>query len=324
MPSPILVTGAAGFAGSHLVDLLAASGADVIAWHRPGGSPPREASAGVRWDAVDLLDPDQVQAAMARTRPGAIYHCAGAAHVGRAWDSTAPTFATNVLGTHHVLQAVERAGDGARVMVPSSALVYKSADEPLSEAHPLMPSSPYGLSKLAQEMLASRSGGARIARPFNHVGPRQDPHFVASGFARRIADIEAGRWAPEISVGNLDARRDLTDVRDTVRAYQLILERGEPGRPDNICSGRAISARAARTADCPRGGGESDPARYRPNDTSASASGAPARRAWWALRFRRADADDVRILATPDSMKAVTAVAPAAPRRPRRAVAELR
>ncbi len=271
MPSPILVTGAAGFAGSHLVDLLAASGADVIAWHRPGGSPPRKASAGVRWDAVDLLDPDQVQAAMARTRPGAIYHCAGAAHVGRAWDSTAPTFATNVLGTHHVLQAVERAGDGARVMVPSSALVYKSADEPLSETHPLMPSSPYGLSKLAQEMLASRSGGTRIARPFNHVGPRQDPHFVASGFARRIADIEAGRWAPEISVGNLDARRDLTDVRDTVRAYQLILERGQPGRPYNICSGRAISmrelldrliARASVPVEV-----KVDPARYRPNDT---------------------------------------------------------
>src|SRR5437868_13404235 len=108
---------------------------------------------------------------MARARPSAVYHCAGAAHVGRAWDSTAPTFATNVLGTHHILQAVERAGDGARVMVPSSALVYTSADEALTEAHPLLPSSPYGLSKLAQEMLASRASTALpvlIARPFNH------------------------------------------------------------------------------------------------------------------------------------------------------------
>jgi GDP-4-dehydro-6-deoxy-D-mannose reductase len=273
MSSPTLVTGAAGFAGSHLVDLLTASGADVIAWHRPGGSPPRDGD-GVRWEAVDLLDRDQVEAAIARARPSAVYHCAGAAHVGRAWDSTAPTFATNVLGTHHVLQAIERAGDGARVMVPSSALVYTSADEPLTEAHPLLPSSPYGLSKLAQEMLASRASRALpvlIARPFNHVGPRQDPHFVASGFARRVADIEAGRWAPEIAVGNLDARRDLMDVRDTVRAYQLILERGQPGRPYNICSGRAISIRELLDRIIARARVpvevKVDPARYRPNDT---------------------------------------------------------
>jgi GDP-4-dehydro-6-deoxy-D-mannose reductase len=273
MSSEILVTGAAGFAGSHLIDLLVHSGANVIAWHRPGGSPPRE-QPGARWDAVDLLDQAQVQAAIERTRPSAVYHCAGAAHVGRAWDSTESTFATNVRGTHHVLQALERSGIAARVLVPSSALVYASADEALTENHPLLPSSPYALSKLAQEMLASKTNGTlavTIARPFNHVGPRQDPHFVASGFARRIADIELGRWAPEISVGNLDARRDLTDVRDTVRAYQMILERGQPGRPYNICSGRAISirelldlliARARVPVDV-----KVDPARYRPNDT---------------------------------------------------------
>jgi GDP-4-dehydro-6-deoxy-D-mannose reductase len=109
-----------------------------------------------------------------------------------------------------------------------------------------------------------------IARAFNHFGPRQDPHFVASGFARRIADIEKGRWEPEISVGNLDAQRDLTDVRDTVRAYRLILERGQPARPYNVCSGRAITIRhlldqliaRARVRVAVR----IDPARYRPND----------------------------------------------------------
>jgi len=273
VPSPIVVTGAAGFAGSHLVDLLAASGADVIGWHRPGGSPPRNSSIGVRWDAVDLLDQEQVCTAMATEQPAAVYHCAGAAHVGRAWDSAGPTFAVNVLGTLHLLQAVERAGGRARLVVPSAAMVYQPADEALTEAHPLMPSSPYGLSKLAQEMLAMRGNDSLpvlIARPFNHFGPRQDPYFVASGFARRIADIEAGRWAPEISVGNLDARRDLTDVRDTVRAYRMILERGQPGRPYNICSGHAISirelldrliARARVPVEV-----KVDPARYRPND----------------------------------------------------------
>jgi GDP-4-dehydro-6-deoxy-D-mannose reductase len=273
MSSDILVTGAAGFAGGHLIDLLIQSGARVTAWHRPGGAPPREAS-GAQWDAVDLLDRAQVQAAMERTRPSVVYHCAGAAHVGRAWDSTEPTFAINVRGTQHVLEALERAGTAARVLVPSSALVYASADEALTEDHPLTPTSPYGLSKLAQEMLGMKTNGTvavTIARAFNHVGPRQDPHFVASGFARRIADIEQGRWIPEISVGNLDARRDLTDVRDTVRAYQMILERGIPGRVYNVCSGRAITMRDLLDRLIARARVpvtvKVDPARYRPNDT---------------------------------------------------------
>jgi GDP-4-dehydro-6-deoxy-D-mannose reductase len=273
MPTTTLVTGAAGFAGSHLVDLLARDGAAIVAWHRPGGAPPREVPA-TRWEAVDLHDRDAVHAAIARAQPSAVYHCAGSAHVGRSWDSTETTFATNVRGTHHLLQALEHAAAPARVLIPSSALVYASADEALTEDHPLVPASPYGLSKLAQEMLGVRTNrplGVTIARAFNHFGPRQDPYFVASGFARRIADIEHGRWEPEISVGNLDARRDLTDVRDTVRAYRLILERGVPGRRYNVCSGRAIAirdlldqliARARVPVEV-----RVDPARYRPNDT---------------------------------------------------------
>src|SRR4051812_32035447 len=179
MSGPILVTGAAGFAGGHLVDLLVASGADVIGWHRPGGSPPRE-GAGARWDAVDLLDQTQVQAAIDRAQPSAVYHCAGAAHVGRAWDSTASTLATNVRGTHQVLRALELSASKARVFVPSSALVYAASDQALTEDHPLLPSNPYGVSKLAQEMLAAKSNDVievTIARPFNHFGPRQDPYF---------------------------------------------------------------------------------------------------------------------------------------------------
>src|SRR6185503_9455013 len=194
-----LVTGAAGFAGSHLLDLLAHDGAGITAWHRPGGAPPREVR-GTSWEAVDLHDRDAVDAAIARARPSIVYHCAGAAHVGRSWESTESTFATNVRGTHHLLQALERAAVPARVLIPSSALVYASAAEPLTEDHPLVPASPYGLSKLAQEMLGVRTNGplaVTIARAFNHFGPRQDPYFVASGFARRIADIEQGRWAAE-------------------------------------------------------------------------------------------------------------------------------
>ena len=269
----MLVTGAAGFSGSHLVDRLSAGGADVVAWHRPGGRPPREV-ARTRWEAVDLLDAGQVTRAIARTRPSAVYHCAGAAHVGRAWDAAESTFAINVRGTHNLLQALESAGVVARVLVPSSALVYSPSDEPLAETHPLAPAGPYALSKLAQEMLAARTHDAlsvTIARPFNHVGPRQDPLFAASGWAQRIADIEAGRSAPEIAVGNLEPRRDLTDVRDTVRAYQLILERGRPGRPYNICTGRAIAIHDLLDRLLSRARVrivvKTDPTRYRPVDT---------------------------------------------------------
>jgi GDP-4-dehydro-6-deoxy-D-mannose reductase len=124
-------------------------------------------------------------------------------------------------------------------------MVYQPAPERLTEAHPLVPATPYGVSKLAQELLAARAVGdrldVRIARAFNHVGPRQDASFAASDFARQIAEIEAGRRQPEIVAGNLEARRDMTDVRDTVRAYQMLIERGQTARPYNVCSGKAIA-----------------------------------------------------------------------------------
>jgi GDP-4-dehydro-6-deoxy-D-mannose reductase len=277
MPDTILVTGAAGFAGSHLLDLLSDEGAHVVAWHRPGGSSPPVASgtaSAVTWQSIDLLDRDEVYRAIADLRPSAIYHCAGAAHVGQSWESTTDTLAVNVRGTHHLLEGLRRGGIRARVVLPSSALVYEGADVALTEDHRLLPRSPYALSKLAQEMVGRQAMSADlqviIARAFNHVGPRQDPHFAASGFARRIADIEAGRWEAEIAVGNLNARRDLTDVRDTIRAYRLILERGVSGRAYNVCSGQAISigdlldmllARARVSIRV-----RVDTVRYRPND----------------------------------------------------------
>jgi GDP-4-dehydro-6-deoxy-D-mannose reductase len=240
----ILVTGAAGFAGSHLLDLLAASGADIVAWHRPGTPPPRE-DHRIAWEAVDLLDRLMVADAIRRRPPDAVYHLAGYAHVGRAWDETVATFQTNVRGTHFLLEALREASREVPLLVPSSAMVYQPATEPLSEDHVVLPSSPYGVSKLAQEMLAVRGSadgiGTRVARAFNHVGPRQDPAFAASGFARQIAEIEVGIRDAEIVVGNLDSKREITDVRDTVRAYRVILERGTPGRPYNVCSGRALA-----------------------------------------------------------------------------------
>jgi len=269
----VLVTGAAGFAGSHLIDLLSTNGVRIVAWQRPGAEVP-PARKNVTWQAVDIVDAGAVGAAIASVKPNAVYHCAGAAHVGKSWENTTSTFEINVRGTHNLLEGLRRAGLRSKVLIPSSAMVYRSSDDAMTEEHPLVPRSPYALSKLAQEMtgLRARADGLHvtIARSFNHVGPRQDPFFAASGFARRIADIEAGRWEPEIAVGNLEARRDIHDVRDTVRAYQLILERGADGRAYNVCSGRAISIGAlldkllahARVPIKVR----VDPARYRPND----------------------------------------------------------
>jgi GDP-4-dehydro-6-deoxy-D-mannose reductase len=160
-----------------------------------------------------------------------------------------------------------------RLFIPSSAQVYAPADAPLRESDPLRPSSPYGLSKLAQELVASNGDGRPpyvVARAFNHFGPRQTPSFAASDFARRIAEIEGGRGPAEILVGNLDTSRDLTDVRDTVRAYHLIAERAVNGAIYNVCSGSTVKighlldlllARARQSIRI-----KVDPTRYRPND----------------------------------------------------------
>lgn len=246
MQRPTVVTGGAGFAGSHLVDLIAATGARVEAWYKPSVPPVAETkTTGLTARAVELLDRDAVFAAMKDARPATIFHCAGSPHVGSSWGDTLVALESNVQITHYLLSAVREVSPDASVFVPSSALVYAPSGEPLTEDAPLVPRTPYGVSKLAQELLAMRAAeddGLRVfvARPFNHIGPRQDPSFVASSFARQIAEIEAGLRPAVLQTGNLDAERDLTDVRDTVRAYRDIVERGAPGRPYNVCSGRAI------------------------------------------------------------------------------------
>jgi GDP-4-dehydro-6-deoxy-D-mannose reductase len=268
-----LVTGAAGFAGQHLLQRLAPLGR-VVGWHRPGA--PHPSVDGVSWAAVELLDRDAVAAAVRAARPAVIYHLAGVAHVGDSWAHAEETLASNVVGTLHLFDAMRAAVLRSRVLITGSATVYKSSTSALTEDSPIAPNTPYGTSKLAQEMAALRAWEDEgipvvVTRSFNHIGPLQSPAFAAPGFARQLARIEAGLAPAVIKVGNLEARRDLSDVRDTVRAYQALMTSGRPGSIYNVCSGRAVSMQ--ELLDTLRGlirvpvTVEQDPERMRPADT---------------------------------------------------------
>ena len=206
-----------------------------------------------RWTRVDLLDRDRVRSEILALRPAAVYHCAGAAHVADSWQDTTLPLASNVLTTHYLLDALRRAGGACRVVIPGSATVYAASAGSLHEDSALAPESPYALSKLAQEQLGGRAVAedgvsAILIRAFNHTGSRQSPAFAVAGMARQIARVELGGVDPVIRVGNLDAQRDLTDVRDTVRAYVLLMELGVPGTVYNVASGVARPMRAVLDA----------------------------------------------------------------------------
>jgi GDP-4-dehydro-6-deoxy-D-mannose reductase len=273
MTGPVLVTGAAGFAGSHLIEHLSTLG-EVAGWSR--SSPPAGLASLARWQTVDLLRRDTVRAALRELRPALVYHCAGVPHVAQSWKASAQALEGNVIGTHVLLDELRRVGRPVRCLVTGSATVYAPSNTPIDERGALAPASPYALSKLAQEALALRTpdeDGVEVvvARAFNHTGPRQDPAFAAPSFARQIALIERGEIPPVIRVGNLDAERDFTDVRDVVRAYRLLMEQGAPGAIYNVCSGvgrsirsvlDALAARSTRTVSV-----ELDPEKLRPSDT---------------------------------------------------------
>jgi GDP-4-dehydro-6-deoxy-D-mannose reductase len=242
----ILVTGATGFVGGHMLDRLA-DRAPLVAWYRPKGRPP-DPHRHIDWRPVDLLDAGSVAQAIEDATPTQVFHIAGAPQVQSSWQTVGPHLETNVLGSHNLFEAIRRRGVACRILVVSSSQVYQTSDDPLDESAPLLPATPYGLSKLAQDRLAERAWredglDVVLARPFNHAGPRQSADFVVSSFARQIARIEARLAPPELRVGNLEARRDMTDVRDVVEAYDLMMATAPAGRPFNVCSGRAWKIR---------------------------------------------------------------------------------
>ena len=286
----LLVTGAGGFVGGHLVELLRgeAPATEVHGVVLPHGSLSWRAAAGARIHEADLDDPAAAAAVVEAARPEGIVHLAGQSSVHQSWLDPGGTLRTNVLGIVHLLDAARRAGLRPAVLVVGSAEEYgpvAEAEMPIRENAPLRPASPYAVSKVAQGALAllyGPAGGMRVVltRTFHHTGPGRGEAFAESSFARQIAEIEQGRRPPVIEVGNLDAVRDFTDVRDVVRAYWLLVEKGEPGQAYNVCSGRGRRIRevldALLAASSARVELRVDPARLRPSDVPAQV-GDPSR-----------------------------------------------
>ena len=226
-----LVTGASGFVGCHLVAHLAACGDEVAT------------------SEAEITDPEVLEADFGEGGHDVVYHLAAQADVHASFADPAATVRVNVEGTLNVLDAARRAG-ARRVVVVSSADVYGrvcSSSLPVGEAAPMLPVTPYGASKAAAEMICVQAGLGRgldviRARAFNHLGPGQSDRFVASALASRVAANER-TGAEVVNVGNLEARRDFTDVRDVVRAYRLLAVRGGRGEAYNVCSGVSLEVR---------------------------------------------------------------------------------
>jgi GDP-4-dehydro-6-deoxy-D-mannose reductase len=249
------ITGIGGFVGVHLAEALLAAGHDVrgtVTGRRDRPALRVLAARHPRFDptalaCVDVGDRPGLARAVADAAPDGVFHLAGIAFAPAAAADWERAFAVNVLGTMHVLDAVHTAAPGSRVLAVTSSDVYgvtEPGELPIVEETPLRPASVYGVSKAAADLAAFRAwwetGLAVVrVRAFNHTGPGQSPDFVCSAFARQIARIEAGASPAALHVGNLEVERDFSDVRDIVRGYVLLWERGAPGEVYNLCSGVA-------------------------------------------------------------------------------------
>lgn len=242
-----LVTGAGGFIGGHLLELLAERSCEIHAVD-PFESPVFASLRNLRFRQIDLLDADSLSQCIAEARPDVIYHLAAQSYPGVSWEKPAETFRVNVMGTVNLLEAVRRAELDPVILVVCSSAEYaiEAGAKPISEDVLLRPSSPYGISKLAQDSVArlyhAKYGMRTIRlRPFFLIGPRKRGD-VCSDFAQGIVAIER-KQQEFLSVGNLEVVRDMLDVRDGVEAFWTLAERGAAGDVYNICSGQGYSIR---------------------------------------------------------------------------------
>lgn len=288
-PLRALITGIAGFVGSHLAEYL-------LTGHSRPAEPELEIHGVIhRHDARlhhlrtrlhlhrgDLRNALWVSELVQRIQPDVVLHLAAWSDVGGSWQQPWTTYELNIQCQLNLLEALARWQPACRVLVVSSNEVYgrvQPEDLPIDEATPFRPYTPYGVSKLTQDMMGqqywlSHAFPVIRVRSFNHIGPSQSDDFAASAFARQIAEIEAGLRQPVVRVGNLDAERDFTDVRDVVRAYWLALNSGAPGAVYNVGSGTSHSVRwlletLLDLAAIPIRV-EVDPARLRPSDVPIS------------------------------------------------------
>lgn len=242
-----LITGASGFVGHHLANQLG-SKSEIYGTTR--GEIVNDPRFAALYD-IDIRDEAVVQETFDAVNPDIVLHLAAQSHVGTSFRQPWLTLEVNIRGTLNVLQAMKNRRDVPLLVISSSEVYggFTAEDLPLNEYSPTIPMSPYSVSKLTQELISQQfavSDRQRviIARPFNHIGPNQNTRFALPNFADQIARMEMGLQEPVLKVGNLSAERDFTDVRDIVRAYELLLEKGKSGEIYNIGSGHAISIQA--------------------------------------------------------------------------------
>mgnify|MGYP001246101322 FL=1 len=278
----ILITGVTGFVGSHLAEYCLSLDQQV------------EVIGTCRWrsrreniehfeDAInlyecDLRDASSVKTLLADIQPERIFHLAAQSYVPSSWNSPGETITTNVIGQLNIFEAMRETNSTASIQIAGSSEEYglvHPEEAPITEKNPLRPLSPYAVSKVAQDMLAYQyfqSYGLKVVRTraFNHTGPRRGDVFVTSNFAKQIAEIEAGQRPPVIHVGDLNPKRDFTDVRDIVRAYWLSLEHCSLGEVYNVASGKAYRIKEVLKILLDNSGQDievvEDPERLRPSD----------------------------------------------------------
>jgi len=247
----VLITGATGFVGRYLIDLLKEMEPDCLIFGTCFPEHPESCDVldGVELSHLDMRSEDNVSDCIKKVQPDWIFHLAAVSNVGYSWANRKETLEANMMGTFYLFEAIRTYSPQSRILFVSSCDVYgilSPIGEALTEDHPTPAASPYALSKISGELLSqfySNIEGLNIviSRSFPHTGPGQSANFVFSDWASQITSIEKGKIEPLIKVGNLNARRDYSDVRDVVKAYLLLLRKGRKSEIYNVCSGKANS-----------------------------------------------------------------------------------
>ncbi len=270
-----LVIGAAGFVGPYLLRELKKEGMECFATKLPGESIKEE---NVQVRDLDILHSDAVEGLLMEVRPDFIFHLAAQASVGLAWAKPELTIDINIKGSLHVMEAVRGLYFKPRILMIGSGEEYGHilpGETPISEDNLVRPGNIYAVTKACQNMTSAIYYKAYdiqtiMVRAFNHMGPGQTPAFVVSDFCKQAAEIEKGLREPVMRVGNLEAMRDFTDVRDVVRAYAALIKKGVPGETYNVGSGKAVSIRSILDMIISLSKAEisveTDPAKIRPVD----------------------------------------------------------